>query len=566
MKKRSRAEKKATQSLTEELAKLDRASRLKSAFLVSMSHELRSPLNAILGFSEVFNDGLLGELTEAQQEYMGYIFNSGEQLLRITNDIIDLSKIEAGLMRLELESVDLTAILTECVAILRRSAAERQITLTIDAEEDLGLFDLDRLRAKQIILRLLSNALQFSSPGQKITVSARRVPRFVVGHMPGNWPTHAFPLVGHGADHFLEMSVEHTGTGFSVATMQKLFDEFSEIDTEVARKIEGAGLRLALVKQLAELFHGTVAVSSKHGQGARFAVWIPIPTTLEVPVVPAELGGSVPFVAAEQRQGGARAVPRTALVIEDDAPSSDLVRLLLQAEGFTVIVASSGEQALLLASKQPLSLITLDIGLPGMDGWTCLKRLRDDRRLAAVPVVVIAGLADSRLGMTSDVAALLEKPLGRTELKTTLNLLGLQPEKVVLTTILIVDDDPIAVELIARHLPASEFAVVRASEASEALALAQRTMPQLILLDLMTPDLAGVDLIQDLQWNPATASIPILVITGRSLTAQEKSLLPSPGARVIRVIEKTDLTPAVFMTEVRAALSVRELSPHRAGS
>ena len=566
MKKRSRAEKKATQPLTEELAKLDRASRLKSAFLVSMSHELRSPLNAILGFSEVFNDGLLGELTEAQQEYMGYIFSSGQQLLYITNDILDLSKIEAGLMRLELESVDLTALLTECVAILRRSAAESQITLTIDAEEEIGPFDLDRLRAKQIVLRLLSNALQFSSPGEKVILGARRVPRSLVGYMPGNWPTHAFPLVGNSVDHFLELSVTHTGTGFSAVTMEKLFDEFSEIDSEVARKIEGAGLRLALVKQLAGLFGGTVAVSSQSGQGARFAVWIPILHTVEVPVAPAELGGSVPLALAQRQRGDARVAPRTALVIEDDAPSADLVRLLLQAEGFSVIVASSGEQALLLAPKQPLSLITLDIGLPGMDGWTCLKRLRDDRRLAAVPAVVIAGLADSRMGMTSDVAALLEKPLGRTELKTTLNLLGLRPEKVVLTTILIVDDDPIAAELIARHLPASEFAVVRASEADEALALAQRTKPQLVLLDLMTPELAGLDLIRALEAISATASIPVLVITERSLTSQEKSLFSSTGARVIRVINKTDLTPVVFMAEVRAVLSVRELSPHPEGS
>ena len=256
----------------------------------------------------------------------------------------------------------------------------------------------------------------------------------------------------------------------------------------------------------------------------------------------------------EHHESGIRPAPsRTALVIEDDVPSARLVRLLLEAVGFTVVVAFSGEEAILLAPRHRLSLITLDIGLPGIDGWTCLKRLRDDPAVIGVPAVVIAALAYSHMGVTRGVDAMLQKPITRAELTSTLETLGLHPEKRRQATILIVDD-PIAANLLAAHLPASDFSVVQAFEVDEALALARRLQPKLILLDLMTPDLSGLALIRALRHDPATAGIPVLVITARTLSEYEKSSFTGEGMRTIRVVDKAGLTPAAFITEVRNAL------------
>ncbi|MBB5641661.1 PAS domain-containing hybrid sensor histidine kinase/response regulator [Cryobacterium roopkundense] len=533
---------------------LEHASRMKSEFLATMSHELRTPLNAIIGFSEALKDGLMGEMTDTQNEYIGDIFTSGQHLLSLINDILDLSKVEAGMMHLELEPVDLKSLLMNSLSIVREKAAAHRIQLEIEAGDELGVPNLDPRKTKQIVYNLLSNAVKFSSPGARVTLRARRVSRTVVGTLSGGWPVHSFPLAKSDFNHFLEISVEDTGIGISEVNMGKLFQAFSQIDSGLARKFEGTGLGLAMVKQLAELYGGTVAVSSAEGEGARFAVWVPLHesgTRLGTPPAPKVI---VPTPTSGPASYPVGSVRPTALVVEDDEQSADLVRLLLEAEGFRVIVASSGEEAVLLAPQQSLSMITLDIGLPGMDGWTCLKRLRDDKSAASVPVVIIAGLADSRLALTRGVAAVLEKPLSRSELKNTLSILGLQPEEKLTRTVLIVDDDPRAVELITTYLPASEYAVVRAYGGGEGITLAQRVRPDLILLDLMMPDLGGLDVVRTLRRNSATSSIPILVITARQLSDEERVALTGAHDQDIRVIDKAGFSRATFMAEVKSAL------------
>ena len=533
---------------------LEHASRMKSEFLATMSHELRTPLNGIIGFSEALKEGLMGNMTEIQQEYIGDILSSGQHLLSLINDILDLSKVEAGMMRLEVEPVDLKSLLMNSLSIVREKAAAHRIQLEIEAGEEFGMLDLDPRKTKQIVYNLLSNAVKFSSPGARVILRARRVSRLAVGTLYGSWPVHTFPLVESNVNDFLEISVEDTGIGISEENMGKLFQAFSQIDSGLARKFEGTGLGLAMVKQLAELYGGTVAVASADGEGARFAVWIPLRVTALLNENPAEVTVSPPLVVSPREQPPTPPESRTALVIEDDEQSSDLVRLLLQAEGFTVVVAYSGEEAILRAPRQPLNLIILDIGLPGMDGWTCLKRLRDDAALRLVPAVIIAGVTDNRMALTSGVAAVLQKPLSRTELKDTLSVLGLRTEESQKTTLLVVDDDPRAVELIAAYLPASEFTVVRAYGGGEAVTLAQRARPDLILLDLMMPEMSGLDVIRVLRAYPSTARIPILVITARRLTDSEQSRLTGTTGSLIRILDKSGLTRAGFLAEVHNAL------------
>jgi len=533
---------------------LEHASRMKSEFLATMSHELRTPLNAIIGFSEALQEGLMGDMTDTQHEYIGDILNSGQHLLSLINDILDLSKVEAGMMRLELEPVDLKSLLMNSLSIVREKAAAHRIQLEIEAGDELGQPNLDPRKTKQIVYNLLSNAVKFSSPGARVILRARLVSRVAVGRLSGSWPVYSFPLAESAYNSFLEISVEDTGIGISEANLVKLFQAFSQIDSGIARKFEGTGLGLAMVKQLAELYGGTVAVSSAEGEGARFAAWMPLDmavtsTQTDEPTV-AEAA-----VIAEPK----RVIPppegRTALVIEDDQQAADLVRLLLEAEGFRVVVAYSGEEAILRAPQQRLSLIILDIGLPGMDGWTCLKRLREDPSMSPIPAVVIAGLTDSRMALTSGVAAVLQKPLSRSELKNTLNVLGFLTPEQHKTTVLIVDDDARSVELLAGYLPTSDFAVVRAYGGGEAITVAQRVLPDLILLDLMMPELSGLDVVRVMREHPDTARIPILVITARHLTEEEVTRLTGTGDSFLHVVDKVGFSRNAFLTEVKNALS-----------
>src|SRR5687767_1608224 len=225
--------------------------------------------------------------------------------------------------------------------------------------------------------------------------------------------------------------------------MAKLFQAFSQIDSSLARKFQGTGLGLAMVKQLAELHGGTVAVASAVGQGARFAAWLPIRT----PQLPAAVPAGAATTAATER------AERFALVVEDDDAAAEVVRLLLEGEGFTVMRAASATAALLLAPQQNLSLITLDLELPGTDSWDLLVRIRESKTLCDVPVVIIAGSADSNMAMNGGASAVLQKPVGRAQLNSSLTSLGLQPAQDRTHTVLVVDDDPKSVEVLATFLP-----------------------------------------------------------------------------------------------------------------
>jgi PAS domain S-box-containing protein len=263
-------------SLQEKNIELVHATRMKSEFLATMSHELRTPLNAVIGFSEALKDGLMGRVTDGQLECIVDIFSSGQHLLSLINDILDLSKVEAGMMALELEAVDVNSLLANSLTIVREKAADQRISLELEAGADLGMPELDMRKTKQIVYNLLSNAVKFSANGGRVILRARRVPRSTVGTLAGAWPVHRFPLADNEYEQFLELSVSDSGIGISRENMAKLFQAFSQIDSSLARKFQGTGLGLAMVKQLAELQGGAVAVASAEGEGARFAAWLPL--------------------------------------------------------------------------------------------------------------------------------------------------------------------------------------------------------------------------------------------------------------------------------------------------
>lgn len=534
-------------TLKEKNIELEHANRMKSAFLATMSHELRTPLNAIIGFSEVLKDGLIGPLTENQQEYIGDIFSSGQHLLSLINDILDLSKVEAGMMALELDPGDLNSLLSNSLSIVREKAATQNILLTLEAGEDIGLLQLDLRKTKQIIYNLLSNAVKFSANGGHVTLSARRVARSVVGTLSGSWPVQSFPLADNEFPEFLEICVSDNGIGISRENLPKLFQAFGQIDSSLARQFEGTGLGLAMVRQLCELHGGTVAMASLEGEGSRFAAWLPL-RNIDHAVFATTVGAEISEGLDEPSS------KRTALVIEDDDRAAELVRLLLEAEGFSVTRAASAEMALVLAVQNPPTLITLDLLLPGIDGWEFLTRIRENRLLVDVPVVIISGLSDAAMGLTAGAAAVLQKPIGRAQLKVSLASLGLHPDLQRTHTILVVDDDPKAVELIATFLAPPSYAVIRAYGGREAITLAQRLHPDLILLDLMMPEMSGFDVVETLRQDPATVGIPIVVVTAKQITAADRAGLSHSPERIIPIIDKAGFNRSSFIAEVRRAL------------
>jgi len=535
------------QRLQQKNLELEEASRMKSEFLANMSHELRTPLNAIIGFSEVLVDGLLGEMTEQQRGFIGDIFSSGKHLLSLINDILDLSKVEAGKMTLDLEPVQVSSLFANSLSIIREKAAARNIHLTMDAPKELGSIRSDARKVKQIVYNLLSNAVKFTSDRGEVTLRASRVPRAEVGHVSESRMGRSFPMADNEFTEFLKISVTDSGMGISPEGLERLYKPFSQIDSGLARKFEGTGLGLAMVKLLADLHGGTVAVESEVGKGSCFTVWLPFRA--------AEGKLLTPTRATPAQPTEALAGSLTALVVEDDYKSADLIRVQLEAEGFVVLHAATAETALVLAARQPLALITLDIMLPNMDGWEFLTQIKQTPALKHIPVVIISIVADSAKGLALGAAGVLQKPISRQELYDTLVGLGLFPLVQGQTLkILVVDDDPKAVELIAVRTVGLASTVLRAYGGREAIDVARRELPDLIVLDLMMPEVSGFDVVAALQEKPETARIPILVVTAKHVTPAERHRL---NGYVMSIMEKANFDRDRLIAEVRRALAGR---------
>ena len=536
------------QRLQQKNVELEEASRMKSEFLANMSHELRTPLNAIIGFSEVLRDGLLGDLTDQQRGFIGDICSSGKHLLSLINDILDLSKVEAGKMTLDLEAVQISSLFANSLSIIREKAAARDVRLVLDAPNELGSIRADARKVKQIVYNLLSNAVKFSSERGAVTVSASRVSRADVGQVSESSLGRNFPLPENEFSEFLRISVTDDGIGISPAGLESLYKPFSQIDSGLARKFEGTGLGLAMVKLLAELHGGTVAVESEVGKGSTFTVWLPFRSIEQIVLTPTK--PVTPVVLADVVPGAL-----TALVVEDDFKSADLVRVQLEAEGFVVLHAATAETALVLALRQPLALITLDIMLPNMDGWDFLTHIKQNPALKHIPVVIISIVADPAKGFALGAAGVMQKPISRQELYEALVGLGLFPlVRGGTLKVLVVDDDPKAVELIAVRILGLASTVLRAYGGQEGIEAARRELPDLIVLDLMMPEVSGFDVVEALHASPETCKIPILVVTAKHITPHDREQL---NGYVLSIMEKASFDRERFIAEVRRAMAGR---------
>ena len=517
--------------------RLQESSRMKSEFLANMSHELRTPLNAIIGFSEVLKDGLSGELNADQKEFVNDIFASGNHLLALINDILDLSKVEAGKMTLELEALEVEPLVQASLLVVKEKAMAHRLKLSAEVAPGLGEILADERKLKQIIYNLLSNAVKFTPDGGSVRLTARRVARAAVS--------------GDGLASDLELAVSDTGIGISAADQRRLFQPFMQIDSSLARRHEGTGLGLAMVKRLAELHGGTVTLHSTPGQGSTFTVLLPwrkqTDQVAPASTSPAPTGATLRPAAP----AGAAGAPLV-LVIEDDDKAAELLRLQLEGAGFRIVRAVSAEAALELARQERPDLITLDILLPGMDGWEFLERFKQQPLFSNVPVVMVSIVADSNRGLSLGASQVLQKPVRREDMMRALEAIGFATPGAAQRTVLVVDDDPKAVQLLGTQLDAAGYRVLSAFGGKEGIETARKQLPDLIVLDLMMPEVNGFEVVEALKDEARTASIPVVVVTAKQITHEDRVRL---NGNVLKVLEKSEFNHGRFLSEVRRAMS-----------
>jgi signal transduction histidine kinase/ActR/RegA family two-component response regulator len=371
-----------TRELGEVNTRLREADRLRSQFLANVSHELRTPLNSIIGFSEILQSRLSSVLDERQRRFLGYIHHAGEQLLGVINDILDLSKIEAGQGELVGERVSPRLLVEGVCTVLRSTAEKRGVRLRVEVPVELPTLQADAARLKQVVYHLLANAIKFSHPDSEVWVRARRV------------EAERSPL---GRDS-LALAVEDHGIGIEPADRELIFEAFRQVDGTASREFQGAGLGLAIVERFVELHAGTVTLDSAVGKGSTFTVHLP----LDAAGAPAEV--EIPPLLGD----GDRV-----LVVEDDPAAYATIARHLAEGGYAPVRARGGEQALELARRLQPVAVTLDLVLPGTDGLAVLRRLRADEETADLPVIVISVLDNRELGLTLGADDYFVKPVDR---------------------------------------------------------------------------------------------------------------------------------------------------------
>ena len=500
------------QSANQELA---RANKLKSEFLANVSHELRTPLSAIIGFSQILLDGIDGPVNEEQLQDITQVNKSGQSLLSLINQILDLSKIEAGKMELSLERVELPMLISAVLDSISPLAQEKGLRIDTRFPPGLPAVEGDAARLKQILINLLSNAVKFTDRG-RIEVIAQPSGRMV------------------------RIAVKDTGIGISREAQKLIFDEFVQGDGSSTRRHGGTGLGLSIVRKLVEMHGGAITVISEPGMGSTFTFTVPAWATGQGTATPLQ-----PRPLRRPNQG----LPGTAILVVDDDPSvRQLISRHLEQEGWKTVQASNATDALQLARESRPMLITLDIMMPDASGWWVLEKLKEDPQTAGIPVLVVTIVEDQRLVFALGASDYLGKPYDRGALIAKIHRLLPRLEG---KRVLVVDDDAEARTMLAKILNEERAEVVLATGGDEAMSLIAQAPPDLVLLDLMMPGMSGFEMVARLRAQPAGASIPVMIVSAKELTAEDVLTL---NGHVQRFVAKGSIEPEGLTNAVRQLL------------
>ncbi len=494
-----------------EEARAEAANRAKSEFLANMSHELRTPLNAIIGYSEILREECLDAGDEAYTVDLDKIIVASRQLLALINDILDLSKVEAGRLEAAPETFSVEAMVANVHAVIEPLAAKSANQLIVLCPPDLGAMCSDVTRIRQCLLNLLSNACKFTQNGRvELTVSE----------------------TGSGPDRRIQFRVRDTGIGMTPEQVGRLFQPFTQADPSTTRRYGGTGLGLALTRSFARLLGGDVTVESAAGAGSAFTLTLPAQFSKPVPA------RTEPALRAD-------AGTPTVLVIDDDDILHELVGGLLAGDAIELHHARSGAEGLRKARQLQPALIILDVIMPRLDGWEVLNALQSDPMLKLVPVIINSALEQRDLSLLRGAAEGVVKTGNPTDLVRLVRcFVGGGPTGVVM----VVEDDSVERTRLSRQLRHAGVATVEASHGREALQVVARLRPSLIVLDLSMPEMDGFQLLDELRLAERWASIPIVVVSHRLLTDDDRQQLP---AAVVATFRKGEFDPAILIRLVK---------------
>jgi len=482
--------------LEDQSRRVQEATRLKSEFLANMSHELRTPLNAIIGFAELMHDGKVGAVPAPHKECLADILTSSRHLLQLINDVLDLSKVEAGKMEFRPERIEVARLIGEVRDILRGLAAKKRIELAVEIDPALDEVVLDPGKLKQVLYNYLSNALKFTPEGGRVTVRARLEPggRF-------------------------RLEVEDTGVGIRPEDLGRLFVEFQQLDASASKAHAGTGLGLVLTKRIVEAQEGRVGVSSMVGQGSVFHAVLPrLARAAAIETAP----------PTSRRRAGRP----TLLIVEDDGAELGWLTKMLSSAGYRVEVATTGREAIEKSGRRAYDGITLDLLLPDMGGWDVLKAIRARGPNQATPVVVVSVVVEKGVGAGYAIHDYLAKPVRSEDLLASLRAAGLRPSAG--RPVLVVDDDPQARRLMETMLESIGYPSVEAASAEEGLALAAREEPAAVILDLAMPGMDGFEFLEHFRDLPTGRSTPVIVWTVKDLTAVDHGRLAAWAQAVVQ--------------------------------
>jgi signal transduction histidine kinase/CheY-like chemotaxis protein len=496
--------------------------RAKDTFLANMSHELRTPLNHIIGFCQLLE---MAGPDEDMLPDINKIRTAGNNLLVLINDILDFGKIEAGKLVIEAADFNAAELADEVAAFAQTLAGKKANTLVLECPKDLGIMHSDRNRVRQVLNNLLSNACKFTDHGT-ITVRARRELK------EGDW------LVFETAD---------TGIGMTPEQMGRLFQPFEQADSSISRRFGGTGLGLMLSRSLCRAMGGDVSVTSVMGKGSVFTARLPARLPKDNGSPPRNGPAGTPQRTLEPAVG---ASANMVLVIDDDPAVLELMGRFLGKAGFVVRTASSGEEGLRLAKLLRPATITLDTVMPGIDGWAVLAALKTDAVTAHIPVIMATMIDDRSRGFALGATDFVTKPIDWDRLSAILK----QHCPAASGTVLVVDDEPEAREVLRRMLEGAGWQVVEAEHGRHALEQLKRCQPTVILLDLMMPEMDGFAFVQELRKNEACSGIPIVVLTAKEITAQERQWL---NGCVVKILQKGAINQDDLFQEIQRQVTHR---------
>jgi GAF domain-containing protein/DNA-binding response OmpR family regulator len=505
--------------IDEKSRELEVAGQHKSQFLANMSHELRTPLNAIIGYSEILQEEAADVGRDKLVPDLKKIEGAGRHLLGLINDILDLSKVEAGRMEVFLEDVEVVPLLDEVRALILPLVEKNGNVLDLKLAEDLGVIHTDRTKLKQSLLNILSNGSKFTEHG-RLTLAAER-------------------FVDKTERPMMRFAVSDTGIGMTEEQLGRLFQAFSQADASTTKKYGGTGLGLAISRQFCQLLGGDITVTSRPGEGSTFVITLPAHSDGPAQIKPAD----APRIAAEAN--GA-----TVLIVDDDPAARELLTTSLKGTGYRLVHASSGSEALALARTVRPDAITLDVMMPKPDGWDVLTALKADPDLYDIPVIIVTMAPDRGIGLSLGAVDVLTKPVDRARLTALIHRLVRRDGPV-----LIVEDDADTREMMRHTIAKMGLAVAEAVNGRRALGwLGEHAPPAMILLDLMMPEMDGFEFLDALGARPEWHEIPIVVVTAKQLSAAERERLLLQARKVI---EKAKATRVDIAAAIAAAVRRR---------